>query len=71
MDKIKVNTGKSTIFSSCVAIFHNFLNQGFVYMILEEKIVKTSVLLLRDEKNLNQGIEKYFIDLDKLEKKNK
>ena len=40
MDKIKVNTGKSTIFSSCVAIFHNFLNQGFVYMILEEKIVK-------------------------------
>ncbi|MBU1020117.1 MAG: hypothetical protein KJ847_02800 [Firmicutes bacterium] len=33
--------------------------------LFEEQIVKTSVELLRDEQNLNLGIEKIFIDLEK------
>jgi len=62
------NTGVFEIwFFSTFIIFLLYLS----LTLFEEKIVKTSVLLLRDEKNLNQGIEKYFIDLDKLEKKNK
>lgn len=38
--------------------------------LFEEKIVKQSIILLRDEENLNIGIEKIFIDLEK-EKSNK
>lgn len=33
-------------------------------ILFEEKIVKTSVLFLKDEENLNYAIEKYFIDLE-------
>jgi len=33
--------------------------------LFEEKIVKIGVKLMRDEENLNLGIEKYFIDLEK------
>lgn len=37
--------------------------------LFEEIIVKRSIVLLRNEKNLNLGIEKIFIKLDKPEKK--
>jgi len=37
--------------------------------LFEEVIVKKSIVLLRDEENLNVGIEKIFINLDKEEKK--
>ena len=42
-------------------------------VLFEEKIVKQSAILLRDEENLNLGIEKIFIDLEKekRDKKNK
>ncbi|MDC0558900.1 hypothetical protein OAO42_00660 [Candidatus Izimaplasma bacterium] len=33
--------------------------------LFEERIVKQSIILLRDEENLNLGIEKIFIDLEK------
>ena len=33
--------------------------------LFEEKIVKQSIILLKDEENLNIGIEKIFIDLEK------
>lgn len=36
--------------------------------LFEEQIVKTSVELLRDEQNLNDGIEKIFIDLERTHK---
>ncbi|MBN2604760.1 MAG: hypothetical protein JXR62_02905 [Bacilli bacterium] len=36
--------------------------------LFEEQIVKSSVELLRDEQNLNLGIEKIFIDLEKARK---
>jgi hypothetical protein len=39
--------------------------------LFEEKIVKISIDLLRDEENLNEGIEKIFIDLDEENKKRK
>ncbi len=32
--------------------------------LFEEKIVKQSIILLRDEENLNLGIEKIFVDLE-------
>ncbi len=38
--------------------------------LFEEKIVKQSIILLRDEENLNLGIEKIFIKLDEEEKEN-
>ena len=37
--------------------------------LFEEKIVKQSILLLRDEDNLNMGIEKIFVNLEKESKK--
>lgn len=37
--------------------------------LFEEKIVKQSIILLKDEENLNIGIEKIFIDLEKESKK--
>ena len=37
--------------------------------LFEERIVKKSILLLRDEENLNLGIEKIFIDLEQQKKK--
>ncbi|QVK20961.1 hypothetical protein KHQ82_01090 [Mycoplasmatota bacterium] len=33
--------------------------------LFEEKIVKTSIILLKDEENLNVGIEKIFVNLEK------
>ncbi|MDP3130409.1 MAG: hypothetical protein Q8N15_03620 [Bacillota bacterium] len=40
-------------------------------ILFEEKIVKLSVAFLRDEANLNEAIEKYFIDLEAITKKAK
>lgn len=34
-------------------------------VLFEEKIVKQSIVLLKDEENLNIGIEKIFVDLEK------
>jgi len=39
--------------------------------LFEEKIVKQSIILLRDEENLNEGIEKIFIDLQEQDRKKK
>ncbi len=40
-------------------------------ILFEEKIVKLSVHFLRDEDNLNEAIEKYFVDLEAGRKKEK
>jgi len=39
--------------------------------LFEEKIVKSSIILLKDEGNLNMGIEKMFVNLDKASKRKK
>jgi len=40
-------------------------------VLFEEKIVKLSVRFLKDEDNLNLAIEKYFVDLDRIDRRDK
>ena len=59
------NTGMFEMwFFVCLIIFLLYLS----LVLFEEKIVKQSIILLKDEENLNIGIEKIFIDLEKQKK---
>lgn len=61
------NTGMFEMwFFVCLIIFILYLS----LVLFEERIVKQSIILLRDEENLNIGIEKIFIDLEKSVKAN-
>ncbi len=61
------NTGMFEMwFFVCLIVFLLYLS----LVLFEEKIVKQSIILLRDEENLNIGIEKIFIDLE-MKKKTK
>lgn len=62
------NTGTFEIwFFTFFIIFLLYLSLN----LFEEQIVKQSIVLLRNEDNLNYGIEKIFIDLDEQRKRNR
>lgn len=62
------NTGMFEMwFFVCLIVFLLYL----ILVLFEEKIVKQSIILLRDEENLNIGIEKIFIDLEKSKNRTK
>ncbi|AIO19202.1 hypothetical protein KQ51_01325 [Candidatus Izimaplasma bacterium HR1] len=66
-----ITLGNTGMFEMWFFVFFIVFLLYLSLVLFEEKIVKQSTILLRDEDNLNLGIEKIFINLEKEKKRKK